>query len=95
MFIDIAMCLWAFSFANVKGQELDVEGCVDEGVNMLVLHDASADIRPLIVSMIVSRSHSMLRYGLAFPRLYLYFHKSASFATGDLRNVLADRNTGE
>ncbi|KZV73540.1 cytochrome P450 [Peniophora sp. CONT] len=32
LFIDIATCLWAFSFANVKGQELDVDGFLDTGL---------------------------------------------------------------
>ncbi|KZV62558.1 cytochrome P450 [Peniophora sp. CONT] len=32
LFIDIATCLWAFSFANVKGQKLDVDGFVDTGL---------------------------------------------------------------
>ncbi|KZV67267.1 cytochrome P450 [Peniophora sp. CONT] len=32
LFIDMATCLWAFSFANVHGQELDVDDCIDEGI---------------------------------------------------------------
>ncbi|KZV67277.1 cytochrome P450 [Peniophora sp. CONT] len=32
MFIDIATCLWAFTFANVKGQDLDINAFVDEGI---------------------------------------------------------------
>ncbi|KZV67278.1 cytochrome P450 [Peniophora sp. CONT] len=44
-FIDIATCLWAFTLANVKGQELDVDGCVDEGV-VVVPKPFEVNIRP-------------------------------------------------
>ena len=32
LFIEIAISFWAFSIANVKGQELDADVCLDEGI---------------------------------------------------------------
>ena len=34
LFIDIAISLWAFSLANVEGQELNADNVVDEGTIM-------------------------------------------------------------
>ncbi|KZV75180.1 cytochrome P450 [Peniophora sp. CONT] len=45
LFIDIATCLWATTFANVKGQKLDVNGCVDEGL-VVVPKPFKVDIQP-------------------------------------------------
>ena len=36
MFIEIATCLWAFSFANVEGQTLDAGAFRDEGILVYV-----------------------------------------------------------
>ena len=36
MFIEIAICLWACSLENVKGQDLDVDNCIDNGLNVYV-----------------------------------------------------------
>ncbi|KZV67268.1 cytochrome P450 [Peniophora sp. CONT] len=45
LFIDIATCLWAFSFANVKGQELDVDAFLDTGL-VVVPKPFEVDIEP-------------------------------------------------
>ena len=36
MFIEIATCLWAFSFTNIEGQELNADTFHDEGIVVYV-----------------------------------------------------------
>ncbi|VDB83466.1 unnamed protein product [Peniophora sp. CBMAI 1063] len=45
MFIDIATCLWAFTFSNVQGQKLELDDCVDQGV-VVVPKPFAVNIQP-------------------------------------------------
>ncbi|VDC01478.1 unnamed protein product [Peniophora sp. CBMAI 1063] len=45
LFIDVAVSLWAFSFVNVKGQSLDADGCINEGVVVAPKH-FEVDVEP-------------------------------------------------
>lgn len=67
LLIDIATCLWAFSFANITGQKLDADDCIDNGIVVYVvcIYVGFNTATEILIELL---KHSKLAYNLGSQR---------------------------